>query len=55
MVAALQRVIGADPDGIAGPATARAFQAWLGRPVNGKVCRDDVKVWQRLLNGGWSI
>lgn len=54
MVAALQRVIEADPDGIAGPATARAFQAWLGRPVNGKVSGEDVKVWQRRLNGGWS-
>ena len=55
MVKALQRVIGADPDGVAGPEFARKFRAWLGLSVREVVDADTVRAWQRRLNGGWKL
>lgn len=54
MVRALQRKIGATVDGVAGPKTFRAMQAYLGTPQDGCISNPStcVKALQRRLNAG---
>lgn len=53
-IALLQKKIGADPDGVAGPNTFRALQKYLGTYVDGVVDYPSnmVKEMQRRLNAG---
>lgn len=55
MVKAMQRVCGADADGVAGPATCRALQARLGVSVDGVCGPNTVKALQRRLNSGGKL
>ncbi|MCM3324906.1 N-acetylmuramoyl-L-alanine amidase [Cytobacillus kochii] len=54
MVKALQRLIGANPDGFMGPQTVRALQIYLGTVADGVLSRPSlvVKEMQRRLNAG---
>ena len=50
MVRALQKLIGAEADGIFGPQTATKLQAYLGIKVSGKLDKRTVKSFQTWLN-----
>lgn len=50
MVRALQRLIDATVDGIAGAQTATKLQAYLGVPISGRLDEATVKAWQAFLN-----
>ena len=54
MVEAIQRKVGANPDGYFGPATCRALQSYLGTTADGVVSKPSlmVKELQRRLNAG---
>lgn len=51
-IAALQRKVGANPDGVAGPATVRALQSFLGVGIDGKCGPATVRALQTLLRNG---
>lgn len=50
MVRQLQKLVGANQDGLFGPKTASKLQAYLGIKVSGKLDTATVKAWQTHLN-----